>query len=113
MRTKKEINVQIGSQIRLARERAGLTQEQFGEIMSLGTKNVSDIERGVTGITISTLKRVCEKLSISSDVLLFGNQKKNNVQDIMEKLERMPPEQFAIVEGLFNKLFEVFARLRK
>lgn len=47
MREKKTINVQIGNEIRKARELAGLTQEQFGEIMQLGTKNVSDIERGV------------------------------------------------------------------
>ena len=70
MREKKEINIQIGSAIRDARERAGLTQEQFGELVSLGTKNVSDIERGVAGITVSTLKRICEKLSISSDSIL-------------------------------------------
>lgn len=56
MRDKKEINIYIGNQIRIARERAGLTQAQFGEIVSLGTKNVSDIERGVAGITVSTLK---------------------------------------------------------
>ena len=37
MREKKEINIQIGSAIRDARERAGLTQEQFGELVSLGT----------------------------------------------------------------------------
>lgn len=53
MRDKKEINIYIGNQIRIARERAGLTQAQFGEIVSLGTKNVSDIERGVAGITVS------------------------------------------------------------
>jgi len=77
MREKKEINIQIGSAIRDARERAGLTQEQFGELVSLGTKNVSDIERGVAGITVSTLKRICEKLSISSDSILFANETKN------------------------------------
>ena len=76
MREKKAINIQIGNEIRIARERAGLTQEQFGEIVSLGTKNVSDIERGVAGITVSTLKRICEKLSISSDLIIFGNQEK-------------------------------------
>ena len=76
MRDKKEINIYIGNQIRIARERAGLTQAQFGEIVSLGTKNVSDIERGVAGITVSTLKRICEKLSISSDSIIFGSQGK-------------------------------------
>lgn len=89
MREKKEINIHIGNQIRAARERAGLTQEQFGELVSLGTKNVSDIERGVAGITVSTLKRICEKLSVSSDWILFGAQQKNDISYLTERLERL------------------------
>ncbi len=41
MREKKEINIQIGKEIRTARERCGMTQEQLGEILSLGTCGVS------------------------------------------------------------------------
>ena len=52
MRKKKEINIQVGNAIRTAREQAGLTQEQFGEIVALGAKNVSDIERGVAGVSV-------------------------------------------------------------
>ena len=111
MREKKEINIQIGSAIRDARERAGLTQEQFGELVSLGTKNVSDIERGVAGITVSTLKRICEKLSISSDSILLANEAKNNVQVLTERLERLPSDQYAAVESFINSIFELFARL--
>ena len=33
MRERKEINVQVGCQIRKAREAAGLTQERFAELM--------------------------------------------------------------------------------
>ena len=43
MKNKKEINILIGNKIRIARERAGLTQQQFGDLVSLGVKNVSDI----------------------------------------------------------------------
>lgn len=111
MRDKKEINIHIGNQIRKARERAGLTQEQFGELVSLGTKNVSDIERGVAGITISTLKRICETLSISSDQIIFGDRDMNDVQYIAEKLERLPPEQFAAVASFLNQVIALFARL--
>ncbi len=108
MRDKKEINIHIGNQIRIARERAGLTQAQFGEIVALGTKNVSDIERGVAGITISTLKRICEKLSISSDSIIFGSQGKNDVAYLADRLERLPPEQFAAVETFLNQVIEMF-----
>ena len=92
MRDKKEINIQIGNKIKAARERAGLTQQEFGELVSLGTKNISDIERGVVGITVSTLKRICEKLSISSDFILFGDNEKNDVTYLSEKLKRLTPE---------------------
>lgn len=111
MREKKEINIQIGNEIRNVRERAGFTQEQFGEIVSLGTKNVSDVERGVVGITISTLKRICEKLSISSDQILFGDQDKNNVRYLADQLERLPPKQFSAVEKVLNQIFALFSQL--
>lgn len=111
MKEKKEINIQIGNEIRIARERAGLTQAKFGEMMSLDAKNVSDIERGVTGIKLSTLKRICEGLSVSSDTLLFGDQQINEVDYISEKLQALPHDKFLIIEGLINKLLEVFGLL--
>ena len=77
MKSKKELNIQVGMEIQKARRHAGLTQAQLGEMVGLDTKNVSDIERGVTGIKLSTLKRICEKLNISSDSLLFENRYKN------------------------------------
>ena len=113
MRAKKEINIQIGNEIRIARERAGLTQAKFGEMMSLDTKNVSDIERGVTGIKIATLKRICENLSISSDTILFGDKHKNDTDYISEKLKLIPRDKFLIIEDLINKLFEAFNLLIK
>ena len=113
MREKKPINIQIGAEIRAARERAGLTQEQFGELVSLGTKNVSDIERGIAGITVSTLKRICEKLSISSDSILFGDMGKNNIAYLTNRLERLTPEQFAAVETFLNQVFILYASVDK
>lgn len=111
MREKKEINIFIGNAIRTARERAGLTQEQFGEMVSLGTKNVSDIERGIAGITVSTLKRICEKLSISSDLIIFGDQDKNDTAYIAERLERLTPEQFAAIKTFLDQVLIMYGRL--
>ncbi len=111
MREKKEINVQIGKEIRAARERCGLTQEQLGEILSLGTKNISDIERGIAGITVSTLKKLCVKLSISSDTILFGDGGKNDAAYLAERLERLSPEQFKAVADFLNETLLMYARL--
>ena len=107
MREKKSINLQIGDAIRVARERAGLTQEQFGNLVSLGTKNVSDIERGVTGISVFTLKRICEKLYIASDLIVLGDRKEDDIQYLSDRLAYLPPDQFAVAEIFLNKLFDV------
>ena len=74
MRIKKEINIQIGEQIKSARERAKFTQEQFAERIDVSPQYVSDLERGVVGVSITTLKRVCTVLGVSSDQILFGSE---------------------------------------
>ncbi len=56
MREKKEINIQIGEQVKKAREQASLTQEQLAEQIEVSPQYVSDLERGVVGISIPTLK---------------------------------------------------------
>ncbi len=109
VREKKEINVKIGNQIRIAREAAGLTQDRFAEMVSLATKNVSDIERGVVGISVGTLVRICKTLSIPSDSILFGETSGNDAHSISDRLSNLPPEQFEIAADFINKLFEAFA----
>ncbi len=113
MREKKEINVNIGNRIKNARESAGLTQEKFAELVSLAPKNVSDIERGVVGISIGTLIRVCETLSVSSDDLLFGSPPCNDTSEVAKRLSLLAPYQFEIATAIINKLLEAFTSLNK
>ena len=72
MREKKQVNIEIGEQVRLARESARLTQEQLAERIDVSPQFVSDMERGVVGISIPTLKRICTTLCVSSDQILFA-----------------------------------------
>ena len=109
MQEKKKINIEVGNHIRMVRERAGLTQEQFGELVSLGTKNVSDIERGVVGVAMSTLKRICEKLHVSSDTIVFGPRDRSDIQHLTEQMDSLRPEQLADVEKILHDLFQLIA----
>ena len=112
MQEKKALNVRIGSQIKIAREAAGLTQEKFAERVPLAAKYVSAIERGAAGFSVPVLIRICETLSISSYVLLFGDKDddrgRNDAGEIASRLERLPPDQFEIASDIINKLFEAF-----
>lgn len=110
MKIKKELSVQIGGEIRDARARAGLTQERLGGLLSLDTKNVSDIERGVVGVTTATLKRICERLAIPCDWLLFGNPEIDDAEYLVRRLERLPPAQFSAVEAFLDQTLALFDR---
>lgn len=109
MEKKKQLNVEIGMRIKKARERAGLTQERFSELIGMGTKSVSALERGTVGISLSTLQRICRILSISSDDILFDEQAaENDVQILTARLKRLSPAQFEIASDILNKLMEAF-----
>ena len=73
MRQKKEINVEVGRRVREAREAAGLTQERFAELIGISPQNISCVERGLAGVSLTVLRRMCEILHVSSDFLLMGN----------------------------------------
>lgn len=111
MQDKKQINIEIGARIKDEREKAGLTQEKFSELIGLGPKSVSAFERGTVGISFTTLKKICQVLSVSSDQILFGprEQKDNDLSDLIQRLERLSPKQYNITREIVLKLLEAFS----
>ena len=106
MRVKKEINIQIGEQIKTAREQAKLTQEQLAERVDVSPQYISDLERGVVGISIPTLKRVCITLGVSSDQILFGTATKNRAAALNDLCKPLTEEQFVILTEVVGKFVE-------
>ena len=102
MREKKEINIQIGEQIRVAREQAKLTQEQFAERIEVSPQYISDLERGVVGISIPTLKRACIALGVTSDQILFGAVSKDRYDAITKRCERLTDEDFSALMDIVD-----------
>ena len=108
MRKKKELHLQIGNQIRKARERSGLTQEQFAEAIDKSPQFISDLERGLSGISLETLKKICETLQVSSDTILFTEtiQADMAVEKLTNKFLNMTPEQLRIMEAITNAFLQ-------
>lgn len=109
MQDRKDINILVGANIKRERERAGLTQETFSEMIGLGPKSVSAIERGTVGVSLATLKKICTVLSVSSDALLFDAVAKNDTKSITSRLERLSPKQYEIAEAMLSNLLEAFS----
>lgn len=107
MQNKKPINIQIGQNIRQIREDTGLTQEKLADILGIGDKHVSAIERGAVGLSLPTLMRICDALSVSADRVLFGtrddvNRRSADIHILMERLERLPDRQFEATKNVMD-----------
>lgn len=113
MKVKKDDNILIGINVKQARENAGLTQEKFAEVIGVSTQYVSDLERGTVGMAITTLKRLCEKLSISSDEIILNKTANNEREAIAEKLRYLPPEQFDFLKTVINEFILTVAIIQK
>lgn len=108
MESKKELDKLVGENIKRERVKAGLTQERFSEMIGMGPKSLSAVERGMVGISLPSLKRVCTALSISSDALIFGEIEQQDTGDLTDRLSRLSPEQYKIASEIINKLLEAF-----
>lgn len=109
MKEKKTINIEIGQNIQRERERAGYTQERFSDLIGLEPKSLSSAERGVTGISLTTLRQICTVLSISADRIIFGECEAQDTSQISARLERLSPRQLEIAESMLGCLLEGFA----
>lgn len=106
---RKDLNVLVGANIKREREKAGFTQDQFSELLGIGSKSLSSVERGVVGVSLSTLMKICEILHISANVLLYEQAQENSAKSIAEQLNMLTAEQFEIASSIMTKLFQAFS----
>ena len=110
MRKKGELSMyNIGSNIRTARKRADLTQEELSEKVGVTPQYLSDLERGLVGTSVPTLVRICTILNVSSDfILLFGKGDASDDSNatLIERLQRLPKYKADMVETSLNLLLE-------
>lgn len=105
---KKQIDILVGQNIKREREKARYTQERFSELIGIGPKSLSAIEQGRVGVSLSLLLRISKLLGISTDAILLPERKTNEVNDLVEKLQNITPQQFQVIENMIHVLLEAF-----
>ena len=63
----------IGSRIKSARKQTGKTQEWLAEQIDVSVGYISQIERGITKISLETLAEICTVLSSDMAYLVAGS----------------------------------------
>lgn len=95
----------IGQNIKRIRLLKNLTQEELAEKLDKSINFISLIERGESGISISTIIDICNALQINSDELFNGLIDKQVVTDdefITKSLNMFNREDKKIVKGLME-----------
>ena len=103
LREKKEINIQIGEHIKAARESRQLTQERLAEEIDVSPQYISDLERGVVGVSIATLKKICLALRVSSDQILFDAASNDILLPVVEKCRSLSQAHLEILCDIIEK----------
>lgn len=110
MRAKKDINKQIGGNIKAAREQAGYTQEKLSEMVGISPNHLSAIERGVSGATLELVAKLSRLFGVSVDYLFFGDQQKDDpTMGLARKLGSVPAAYRPQVNKVLSALLEVLA----
>ena len=86
----------IGRRIRQYREKMGIKQEDFAELVNLSPTYMGAIERGIKFPKLETFIRIANALKVPSDfllsdVLLAGNEIRGSV--LSEKLKTLPDDE--------------------
>ncbi|MCM1328803.1 MAG: helix-turn-helix domain-containing protein [Ruminococcus sp.] len=79
----------MGERVRKRREKLGYTREELAEKLDISVTFAAEIELGKKGMSLDTLVRVCELLSVSADYILWGKEERqeNPIADMTAFLD--------------------------
>lgn len=79
--------MQLGEQIRQARIKKGLSQENMAELLHLSTTAYGDIERNKTELTVTRLLNICKILKIEATSIIENETTESQNNDELLKLK--------------------------
>ena len=68
-----EEKLEIGGRVKLIRKNLGLSQKDFAEKIDMKTQYLSNVENGLSGLTIEKVKCICRVANVSADYIIFGS----------------------------------------
>jgi transcriptional regulator with XRE-family HTH domain len=103
---------EVGERIRRAREAQSITQVELAKTLGITQSNVSEIERGVRGVTTHQLVRLAKALRISTDEILVDRGAKAErapttslkVSRRLQRIEALPQARQRVILKVLDAL---------
>mgnify|MGYP000097888640 CR=1 FL=1 len=99
----------IGSRLKQARIKAGLTQQELAEQTNLSVAFISRIERGSSHINLKRLNQICDLLDVTEGYVLNGaSSDSSNYLDkeFAELLKNCSPEKQKLIYNIAKTIAE-------
>ena len=103
----------VGKRIKIARINAGMNQEKLAELVDVSPTHLSNIETGTTRVSLQTLVRIANTLSVSTDNLLCDSVIRATAQiqiDLADLLQDCNDYEIRIIADMTKALKETLRR---
>ena len=103
----------IGKRIKIARINADMTQEHLSDLIELSPSHMSNIETGTAKVSLTTMVRIANALSVTVDDLLCDNLVHAKVQfeqDIQQLLDGCSELEIRLVKDLIESTLNTLRR---
>ena len=92
----------IGERVYNKRKKLKLSQAELAEKIGVSTQMISNLECGKKAIRPENLVKLCEILNISADYVLTGYSSNNEMDEIIEKLSNLTPNELQMINGMID-----------
>lgn len=92
--------------IRKAREDMGYTREKFAELLDVSVSYLAEVERGRTGISVKMLIKICNVLGLSSDYVLFGEDRDSDTL-LLNKINRIDSKYIPLLNKMVDEILAI------
>lgn len=93
---------EMGLRIKTRRKKLMFTQEEISEQLGISVKHFSEVERGLTGLSIENLIKLSNILGLSLDYIIKGEADKCNWDSVLDSLQSVPKEKETLIKDLIN-----------
>ena len=100
--------MQSACRLRQIREHAGLTQEEFAEILDISLSAYKKVECGENQVSIASLRNLYNKMHVSADYVLFG--KKQDLDEVWTEILNCSEADKML---MFVRLLVYFTKMKK
>ncbi|MBQ3537933.1 MAG: helix-turn-helix transcriptional regulator [Clostridia bacterium] len=98
---------EMGRRIKEKRRELKLTQENLAEMLGVSVKHLSEVERGIAGLSVENIVFLSNAFDVSIDYLIKGDMRNSTWQSVITLLETVPEEKVQKVKELIKGIVEI------